>query len=261
MQRLVTTLFCLSALTACVVHVGNDAHAAELTKEHQQLTLDAAGLSRLMATTGAGDITIVGDTNATQIVVDADLYFENRNDLTFTLARSGNEARLVAESNSNGIGVVWNNSPYIDLTVRMPAALALSLDDGSGDVSIRGLTEQIRVEDGSGELSINGGKDVRVTDGSGDLAIQQAQGSVKVDDGSGDLNISDVKGSVEISDGSGDMQVSRVGAVKIDDGSGDISVSDADSLTVDESGSGELSYSNIRGRIQTDEEDDDQSRK
>jgi hypothetical protein len=260
MQRLVTTLFCLSALTACVVHVGNDAHAAELTKEHQQLTLDAAGFTNLAAITGPGDITIIGDANATKIVVDADLYYQNRSDLTFTLEGKGDQARLVADSNQNGISVGWNESPYIDVTVRMPAALALSLEDGSGDVSISGLTQQIRVEDGSGELSINGGNDVRVTDGSGDIAIQQAQGAVKVDDGSGDLNISDVKGAVEVSDGSGDLLISRAGAVKIDDGSGDISVSDADSLTVDESGSGELSYSNIRGRIQTDE-DDDQSRK
>lgn len=260
MQRLLPTLFCLSTLTACVVHVGNDAQAGELTKEHQQLTLDAAGLTSLLATTGAGDITIIGDANATKIVVDADLYYENRSDLTFTLEHKGNEARLVAESTTSGVGVVWKSSPYIDLTVRMPAAMALSLDDGSGDVSISGLANKIRVEDGSGELSIDGGSDVRVTDGSGDVTIQLVQGALSVDDGSGDLNISDVKGSVEISDGSGDMQVSRVGAVKIDDGSGDISVTDADSLTVDESGSGELSYTNIRGRVQTDE-DEDQSRK
>lgn len=261
MQRLLPTLFCLSALTACVVHVGDDVQAAELSKEHQQLTLDAKGLASLMATTGAGDITIIGDPNATQIVVDADLYYENRADLTLTLEHQGNEARLVAEATQSRISVGWNSSPYIDLTVRMPAALALTLDDGSGDASVTGLSNQIKVEDGSGELTIDGGRDVRISDGSGDVALQHIQGELHVVDGSGDLHISDVKGAVVVSDGSGDMLISRVGAVRIDDGSGDISVTDADSLVVDESGSGDLSYSQIRGQIQTDEEDHDHDRK
>lgn len=257
MKRLIPTLCSLAFLSACVVHVGGPATAAELTQQQQQLTLDTRQLTNFLAETGAGDITIIGEANRQQITVDATLHYNEPSDIRLVLEQRNNQAFLLAETVNNKVGLGWQQMSYVDLVVYVPASMAVELQDGSGDALLRGLTHSITIDDGSGDLNVTGGANVKIKDGSGQVAISQLTGNLTLDDGSGDVTINNVQGAVSIEDGSGDLALTIVGDVTIDDGSGDISVTDAASLTIPSSGSGDIAYSQIRGNIMTDEKTDE----
>ncbi|HAW93782.1 MULTISPECIES: DUF4097 family beta strand repeat-containing protein [unclassified Arsukibacterium] len=236
----------LVLLSGCVVYVGNG-HAGDRLHEERTLSLSADNLSRLVADTGAGKLDIIGEDGRELIELQASIYYYDSEDIRLSLIRRGNDAVLeagFASSSYNG------NSPYIDVVVKVPARLALTLDDGSGDTDIRGLQGDLNIEDGSGALRISGGNNAKVVDGSGELYISELQGNLVLEDGSGDADIRQVKGNVTVEDGSGDLMISDIGGVvTVDDGSGDINVNGAGGLTILDSGSGGLKINAINGPV------------
>lgn len=246
MKNTVITLFAASLLSGCVIYVGNG-HAGDLQHEERKLTLNGSDLKQLQADTGAGTLEIIGEAGRSEVEMVANIYYYNADDIRLNLVRSGSSAVLEAGFDNNFYN---GNSPYIDVLIKVPQHFGLTLDDGSGDTDIRGLTGDLRVEDGSGDLRINGGANVTVEDGSGNLFITQVNGKLSVDDGSGQLEIRTASGDVGIEDGSGDIIVSAVGGiVTIDDGSGDINVDGAGGLTILDSGSGGLKLNAINGPV------------
>ncbi|QYJ76187.1 DUF4097 family beta strand repeat-containing protein [Shewanella sp. FJAT-52076] len=241
------------------------ASAATMANESQQLSVSANGLKGLNVEAGAGSFMLTGsDTDRVQ--VEADIFHPKGDKPEFTLEVRGNTAYLVAkfpESYSFS-----GKSPYINVTVTMPQTLMLDLVDGSGDIEIRGLTSDIRVNDGSGNLLIEGGNQVSINDGSGDLTLTKSTGDVDINDGSGNITVSDISGNADIQDGSGDIRVTAVmgnakiqdgsgnifvdqakGKVEITDGSGNINVKNAGGLIIHSDGSGSVNTANIQGDV------------
>jgi hypothetical protein len=247
MKTAILTLTAAAMLTGCVVYIGKG-HAENLTHQERKLSLDGAALQQLIADTGAGTLDIIGEDNRSEIELIANIYFYDADAIRLSLQRRGKDAVLEATFDKafhNG------NSPYMDVTVKVPAHFGLKLDDGSGDTDIRGLRGNLQIEDGSGDLRINGGANATVQDGSGSVVISQLSGRLLLDDGSGDITISDIGADVSIDDGSGDITVSNVaGIVTIDDGSGDINVNGALGLTILDDGSGGLKINAINGPVQ-----------
>lgn len=229
MKTGILSIAAATLLSGCVIYVGNG-HAGDRLHEERTLNLSAANLDHLVADTGAGKLQIICEEGRDVIELQANIYYYNSEDIRLSLVRRGNDAVLEA-----GFASSFNsgNSPYIDLIVRVPAQLALTLEDGSGDTDIRGLQGDLNIEDGSGDLRISGGNNAKVTDGSGDLYIEKLSGNLILEDGSGDLIISEI-----------------AGIVTIDDGSGDINVDGAGGLTILESGSGGLKINAINGPVQ-----------
>lgn len=246
MKTSILSIAAATLLSGCVIYVGNG-HAGDLQHEERKLTVSAETLKQLIAETGAGKLDIIGEAGRNEVEMVANIYYYKAEDIRLSLTTSGSSAVLEAgfdKSFYNG------NSPYIDVLVKVPQHFGLTLDDGSGDTDIRGLTGDLQVEDGSGDLRISGGANVKVEDGSGSLFIEQVNGKLVVDDGSGDLTIRKVNGDVSIDDGSGDIVVRDVaGIVTIDDGSGDIDVDGAGGLTIVDSGSGGLKLNAINGPV------------
>ncbi|MBU2113834.1 MAG: DUF4097 domain-containing protein [Gammaproteobacteria bacterium] len=250
MKISILSLAMASLLSGCVVYVGNG-HASDLQYEERKLSLSATELQQLVADTGAGKLDIVGETGRDSIELVANIYYYDADDIRLSLQNRGKDAVLEA-----GFAQSFNsgNSPYIDLLVKVPAQFNLTLDDGSGDTDIRGLSGNLNIDDGSGELRLSGGNNASVKDGSGDLYISQLSGNLQLEDGSGDADIRHVKGNVSVEDGSGDLNISQVGGiVTIDDGSGDIVVDGAGGLTIIDSGSGGLKLNAINGPVQIDD--------
>jgi hypothetical protein len=154
--------------------------------------------------------------------------------LKLSLDQSRDEARLEAFFESHSWG--WNDSPSVDLDIRVPHGLALRVDDGRGSMKFIDVNSDVRIDDGSGSMDITGVK------------------SVYIDDGSGSIKVSGVDGDVEIEDGSGSITVERVGgSVTIDDGSGSIDIDDVEhDVTIVDDGSGGPNASNVRGTINND---------
>ncbi len=210
----------LALLGACSFTVSGDARC-DVTGQ-RSVDLDASGVETLELTAGAGGLVVEGRSDLDRIRVrgeacasDADLLeaigLEGRSD--------GGRAVVRAVMPDAGDG-----RAELDLTVELPASLAVEIEDGSGPTTVRGVAG-VTVDDGSGSLTIvDVGGPVEVDDGSGSLEIREVRGDVVVDDGSGGLTVRGVEGSVTVRDGSGGIHVSDVTGDLIveDDGSGDL---------------------------------------
>lgn len=253
MYKALSAIAMATLLSGCVVHIGGSTSKAD-THIERELELDASQLSKLVAETGAGSLSIIGSDTSDKITVKADIYTSDDLNYTLSLKQHGNTAKLVAEHDiQDGFRIHINQGHSIDLVITMPSKLALALDDSSGDITIKGLNNTIKVDDSSGDLTIDGGKSVYVDDSSGSIYVTNIQGNVEIEDSSGDTTVENTQGAVTINDGSGDVVVNNVtGTVKIDDGSGDISVNGAGGLIVEDDGSGDLDIDNVKGEVRID---------
>jgi hypothetical protein len=237
----------MRGLTILALMSGTLAHAAMNDYvEVRDLVLDADDIEVLNIDTGSGPLVVAGVPGADRIEVSATITVPGADedealevlerDLRLSLAQNGSEALL--ESHIETRMFSWGDSPGIELEVRVPQRLSVTVDDGSGSIRIDDVGGSIRVDDGSGSLSIIG-----------------AGGAVAIDDGSGSIRVEGAGGDVKIIDGSGSISVRRVaGSVYIDDGSGSIDVDDVLlDLVIEESGSGSVDYSNVQGRVVLDE--------
>ncbi|MES3008272.1 MAG: DUF4097 family beta strand repeat-containing protein [Pseudomonadota bacterium] len=144
-----------------------------------------------------------------------------------------------------------NHPPYIDLNVSVPAGLAVTIKDGSGDMQISG-TGELRIDDGSGGINVsNIVGAVTIEDGSGEISVEDVDGAVDIRDGSGPVDISHVMSDVVVDDGSGSLRIAEIGgSVSISDGSGSIDVRDVEQqVAVHEDGSGSTDYRRVRGEV------------
>ena len=95
-----------------------------------------------------------------------------------------------------------------DLTVAIPAGARALLSDGSGDMTLRGLTGYVSAEAGSGNVSASGlSGTADLETGSGDVRGTALSGpQVTLGSGSGNVNVSGLTSAhVVASDGSGDV--------------------------------------------------------
>jgi len=211
--------------------------------EVRDLTLQSAGLTEFVIDAGSGSLVVTGIDGAAEIMVTATIIIEDTNEkdalkliekrLDLQLERDGDRAELKSGFNSSWH---WDGNAAIDLDVRMPAGIALNVDDGSGSTTISGVMGDVLVDDGSGSIHVTNA------------------GSVTVDDGSGSIKVSAASGDVHIIDGSGTIEIQGVGgSVRIEDGSGHIRVEDVEKdLIIEDDGSGGVTFSNVRGSVEQD---------
>lgn len=238
MVKLLTPIAATLLLSGCFVNVGGASASADHYVK-QSLQLEIASIHTLRADTGAGTLKIIGEQGRDTINVEADIYTIEKDEYTLTLERSGDRAKLVADV-SNWSGNSWhiggNKLPRIDLIIKMPAALALELDDGSGSVNIIGLSSNIEIEDSSGSIEVDGGNNINIDDGSGSLVVKNATGNVSIEDGSGSITVKNTGGKVTI-----------------DDNSGGININGAGSLEIIDSGSGGVNIEGVQGNVKVDD--------
>ncbi|HEX6613361.1 MAG TPA: DUF4097 family beta strand repeat-containing protein, partial [Rhodanobacteraceae bacterium] len=199
--------------------------------------IDAAGLRSLLLRLGSSDLDIQGVQGLNRIEVRGTACASDQawlKDLQISTGRSGDQATVDSERRgvSTSIFNLFGSSyAYIKMQVRLPAALAVKVHSGSGDVQAKNLAS-LDFSSGSGDLvaeHVNGAlelqlgsADVRADDvgsvtlhgtGSGDVHVSGVRGDARADhSGSGDLDFSHVHGSVQVgSTGSGDVMLSDIG--------------------------------------------------
>jgi len=216
--------------------------------------IDAAGATKIVLRTGAGDLNVNGRANATRIEAHGTACATKQallDQVQLSVRREGDVVYVETQMPQDQ-GLSWgkNDNANIDLNIALPNLIAVDAVDSSGDATFEDL-KSLTLQDSSGDLDLTriaGGVDVG--DSSGDLEIHGA-GSVRVRDSSGDVGIQDVKGDVTVvADSSGDLEVRQVdGSVKIEqDSSGGIRVEDVrGSVTVDSDSSGDIYAGRVRG--------------
>ena len=238
MKVSLVTLFLVLATSGCVESW------AEQTLTTKRQSFAAGNLTNARLETGAGGLTITGRRGISAIEVVAD--YKGRPSSSESAQRIIDRLRLTMEVRGNTFYLKTDNENnwrsdsqgWIDLSVTLPAGLALDIVDGSGSIAVSGMDSNVTVEDGSGEVEID-----------------TIRGSLKVRDGSGSIRIRDIEQNVDIRDGSGSIDISRVGNdVTISDGSGSVDVVDvAGRLEVTEGGSGSINHRGVRGEVRVPE--------
>jgi len=227
----------------------------------KSLKLPVEGIVKLSVEAGAGSLKIEGAEGLASIEVTAEIIVRGVRDgkiddflndhLRLSLEKNGEEAVLKGYFHFTGFR--WfSGEASVNLTVRVPKAMDLYVDDGSGWLTVDNLRGEVKIDDGSGELTvadIDG--DLMIDDGSGEIEARNITGSVRIYDGSGEIDMRTVTGNVTIDDGSGSMKIVGVGGtVTVDDGSGGIYIDDvAKDVVFESTGSGSVETGNIRGRI------------
>jgi hypothetical protein len=273
MRQILTTLLLLVPLVAGAAECK---YSAE-----RKLDLDAGSLQQLTLNLGSSDARIDGVAGLKKIEVRGRVCASRQSylaDYQLTHRTEGTRAEVSAQS-ARGSHISLFGYRYMNVTVRVPASMAVSVDSGSGDMHARGLAS-LDVHSGSGDLQASdiagaltlqtgsgdimadhvGSVQVRNT-GSGDIRIDSVRGDVSAGySGSGDMHYGHVGGDVSIKGtGSGDITVRDVkGSVHVGStGSGDV---DADGvggdLTVGSTGSGDVSYHGVRGKVDVPRDDD-----
>ncbi|HEV2213593.1 MAG TPA: DUF4097 family beta strand repeat-containing protein, partial [Gammaproteobacteria bacterium] len=185
-----------------------------------------------------------------------------------TVSYMGRRVHVSTGSLGSGINL------HVDLLVKLPKGVKLTLDHKVGKVTGSGLASaldihtssaDVRIEKHSGDISADTGSgDLEFSDttgaldlhtGSGDVDLRhQKGGDIVFHTGSGDVKLTDAEGSVDGECGSGDVVIDtlKAGTVKLETGSGDIDLSQATarSLTL-RSGSGDLTLSDVSGSLET----------
>ena len=157
---------------------------------------------------------------------------------------------VVPDSHHQG----WNwqdRYAYLDLTIRVPADMPLTVRDSSGGIRIKNVAA------------------LDLTDSSGDVIVDLTSGPVTVSDSSGNLEFSDIGGSLEVRDSSGEIEVDGVdgdftvladssGGIRgqrikgdariVNDSSGDIRLDDVgQNVIVERDSSGGITVAHVQG--------------
>ncbi|MCP5091846.1 MAG: DUF4097 domain-containing protein [Gammaproteobacteria bacterium] len=204
--------------------------------EARDLELDAGSIGELKIHAGAGSMDIKGvpgldriTVKAMVIVPDADKdeaikVIEKK--MMLSLLDKGGRAQLDSWFEDGWFGK--GSSARIDLEIKVPAGVAVSIEDSSGSIDVEDVLADLSINDGSGAIGLKNIASVSIDDGSGSIDVSMAAGDVAIVDGSGSIDVRSVQGSVTIDDGSGSIKVIDVekDLIIVDDGSGGVSFSD-----------------------------------
>lgn len=228
------------------------------------MSLDLAGVRGVQIQVHSYDLHVTGRADARKLDLHGRACASDRamlDDLTVTQRREGDQ--LILELGGGGhMGFHLFGSSYtgLDVTVQLPADLALSVDVGSGDAEVDGV-RQLDSHVGSGDLQVRhvAGR-FSASVGSGDIKGTDI-GSLDVGAvGSGEVTVDGIGGDARVgSIGSGEARLSNVrGNVRVDSiGSGDLDIDDvAGDLNVGAKGSGDVSYNRVKGKVQVPRDDD-----
>jgi len=237
-------------------------------EETKILNLSADGIKELQIDCGAGYLEIMGVEGLTAIEVEAEIYIEGmkrskaedfiEDNMNLSLRERGKSARLISTFEHTGFsfGLFSAFKSYgINLTVRLPIDMIIDIDDGSGDIFIEDIGNDIDINDGSGNMEIKkiiGRLDI--SDGSGDIRLIDIEGNTRLEDGSGDIIFDNIRGNIILDDGSGDIEIEQVtGSIELDDGSGAIyAIKIKGDFFIDD-GSGDIDLKDISGDVEIDD--------
>jgi Putative adhesin len=189
-------------------------------------------VARLQLKSGSGDAEVTGtDGDAVRVVEHLRWRDDNKPETEHKV--DGGTLVLTHRCPSD-----WG-SCGVDYEIQVPKGLALDLDSGSGNLTLRGLSGDLDVLVGSGDVDAGGltGRKVSAETGSGDIEFEYASApdAVELRAGSGDvqLTVPDEAYDVRTDVGTGDAAVSirtdgsSPRKISVTTGTGDVTVSPA----------------------------------
>ena len=258
MMRITSRRLLVPFAAASLVWAGaTTAEDCDYTADRDE-TIDAAGAELVEIDASAGFLRVHGSEGASQIQVLGEACASSEGlleDIRLIARRSGDRVQIVADIPENRWG---RSTARLDLTVELPSGVEVEIDDGSGEIEVRGVASA-DIDDGSGEIEVRDiAGDLQIDDGSGEIHVNDVGGEVRISDGSGEIDLRRVGSVVIEDDGSGEIDIEEVyGDVMVrSDGSGSISVRDVDGdFTVRRDGSGDIDHEAVAGLVSVPDDD------
>ncbi|MGL6289610.1 MAG: DUF4097 family beta strand repeat-containing protein [Silanimonas sp.] len=249
-MKTTTMLRPLLLAAACVLAFPTMAADRCEHSRNESPTLDLAGVTRVVVDIGADELVVTAGAPSlaiTHCASTADRLAAS----TMTVQRRG-DTLVIDASTASFSNFNWfadNDYLYREITLALPADLPITLDMGSGDAALSGLSD-ITIDLGSGDVSLRQVGAVTADIGSGDLVVDGAT-RVSVDVGSGDAVLKRVQGDVRASVGAGDVEMVDVGPLaELSVGSGGIAADGVrGDARIDSGGSGDITLTGVRGRV------------
>jgi hypothetical protein len=200
----------LTAIGASLVLFTNVENTIEVSDE----------TSRLVVTNRVGDVTIKADPEATVVHVQVAVKINEERVATAEKGTFEDHVRITEQD-----GAVVIQDAHIDtedekdwslvMTVRVPARLAVEINNGVGDILVENTTAGLKLVTGVGDMRVNVSKSDKLacSTGVGDLAVTVGTvgGKVKLDSGTGDVSLAVTQSApskdVTISAGVGDISL------------------------------------------------------
>lgn len=99
------------------------------------------------------------------------------------------------------------------LALQVPAGSRVRINNGNGDVEVRGITGGVDVTSYNGDIELTGlGERIRAKTYNGDLAIVDSRGHVEVSATNGDLELRNVGGELDVKTLNGDIELAGIAA-------------------------------------------------
>ena len=222
------------------------------------LQLDLSNSESLSVDARAGDLEIEGIDGSKKAVIEGHVCVSKEDWLEASQIdiSEGKHAKIAVNlpKESSGWSFSGNSYKYIDLRIKVPADMALTVRDSSGDITMDNVAA-VELQDSSGDIEIEqSAGPIIVKDSSGDIVIEHIRGDVTiVSDSSGDIELEDIKGNALVErDSSGEITFEDIqGDATVErDSSGSISAKNIDGdFRVDKDGSGSIHSSNVKGRV------------
>ncbi len=159
----------------------------------------------------------------------------------------------------------------LDLVVTVPEATTmLDVRSGQGDVSVKNVSGQLRMQTNGGKLMAEqvrgtvegqtGGGDIfvrktgpmtKLETGGGNITVDAAGGGVTAGTSGGNISVTSAKGAVRLETGGGNLTLQQAdGAVRLETGGGNIEMGDMGSDVSAETRSGSIRLASARGMVQ-----------
>lgn len=196
---------------------------------HFDRTLQVSGAVTLDLTTGSGDVQVKTGSGSQVIVhgdVSSDSWFSNQDSAVKSV-----ENNPPIQQSGGSIRIGYNlpedakHHVSISYVVTVPPDTTVTLNSGSGSLSVSGVRSGTQAHTGSGDIRLSelGGK-VQVQSGSGGIRAENVSSAFSAGTGSGSIE-ADLSGSgdVDVHSGSGSIRVKgATGGLRARTGSGDI---------------------------------------
>jgi DUF4097 and DUF4098 domain-containing protein YvlB len=211
--------------------------AAAFAADNQfERTLNVSGQPDLYVATGSGSIR-VHPGNDGQIHIVGKIHAgwnigwtKGDGDINARIQRILSSPPIVQEGNTIKVGTSNDHDLYqnitIDYEITAPAAVALNLKSGSGDIETDHLGRYLSAASGSGSIRAQGLHGAaELGTGSGDIELgEEAAGDVKAKSGSGSVRIHGFHGTLMARTGSGDIEADGrlTGPANLSSGSGSV---------------------------------------
>jgi DUF4097 and DUF4098 domain-containing protein YvlB len=175
-----------------------------------------SGIKTIRLSTSSGDIDIKKSAN-NDVKVLVKYSFDD--DSFRPVLEQGASKLTLKEDFSNG-----SHSGSSSWSLEVPNNISISINTGSGDITVADLDIEIKTNSGSGNIDITKVKgDLDFNTGSGDFELQETSGELRINTGSGTIRAGRCEGELSFNAGSGNINLDQIkGDISANVGSGNI---------------------------------------